>query len=349
MARIHLLIQGPMVSYGVNGDRELSGHNCIHGIINLIEKYDNSFETIIVSTWDSLINKSILKKFKIDNNPKVKIILSSSPKAIKRPGEWRINNKRLQFEGILNGLNFLLDQGFNPNDYVIKIRSDQSLDLSALIHFIENDIQADRVYVPHFVRMLKGKLMNFIPDFYFVSTLDRLHEFSLSQILDIEFVSSLHQEIVYKYFYFIKPSEINNPSLYIRDWKIYKDQINIMKTMYFKIFFPLPESVMTSIVWRGKKYDYSSNGNKERYLFSDYLEGNSIEDLEVLLESERRLNKLTKLIHIDNVAFSKVRQHSKSNFIRLNGKILLVLDRFIYLSYEISKRFVVKFIRVIKG
>lgn len=349
MAKIHLLIQGPMVSNGVNGDRELSGHNCIHGIIDLIEEYDDSFETIIVSTWDSLINKSILKKFKIDINPKVKIIFSSSPKPIKRSGEWRINNKRLQFEGILNGLNYLIDQGFNPNDYVIKIRSDQSLNLSALIYFIENDIQADRVYVPHFVKMLKGKLMNFIPDFYFVSTLDKLHDFSISQISDIEFVNSLHQEIVYKYFHYIKPSEINNSSLYIRDWKIYKNQINIMKTMYFKIFFPLPESVMTSIIWRGKKYDYSSNGNKERYLFSESLEGKSLEDLEVLLDSELRLNIMTKLIHIDNVTFSKVRQHSKSYFIRINGKILLILDHVIYFSYEISKRFVIKLIRVIKG
>jgi hypothetical protein len=180
--KIALVVQGPIISYGLSGNTVGHGktrvdesrfvaHSCETDILKTLESALSLFDEVVLSTWEEQ-NTEFLSALQ----PKIRIIKSKDPgtlipnyrKQIKdKPFVNEINTLR-QFTSTLNGLLSLNDVDIS---YAIKIRTDQLLDLKLLKEALFKLIESNRTYLtPYFSKTTPFA----IPDFFLAGKLSEL-------------------------------------------------------------------------------------------------------------------------------------------------------------------------------
>jgi len=229
-------------------------YDCRDNIISLIENYGSNFDKIVVSTWEDQVLKN--ESFKGSD-----LITFKDPGTLSFQPDGKPNNKFRQFFGIHGGLKYLKESGFSG--YVIKIRSDNYVDVAAIISYFKNISDSRKessIGVP-----ISIPTRCYIQDFYFVGTIDNLLEFTEAQIQYQEFTDSVHNETILKYaFYKYRNDKIINPIAYFPAFFkpfVFSQTLKVAEYMGENAFFELPKTIFYTQIQRGSKI---SNEFRER-------------------------------------------------------------------------------------
>ncbi len=244
-----LLIQGPLLSYGRTGknvlellhDATLIHFDCRETIRHNIDSYGDLFDQIVVSTWDD----HIFPDFNIEKGELLRL-LDNTRRVEDRKARrhWKNkdvpNNMLRQFYGTYQGL-----IEFKDIDYVVRIRTDQTLDLAALIRSLGDN---DKIKVAHVIR---GS--NVLADFYFAGRLNVMREL-FSVLSRPDFISQdPHKDIVLRYAREKYFHEIGVDVGWYNDYATSKSS-KIFAYMLNNVFSPLPRNIYESVIWRGEPF-----------------------------------------------------------------------------------------------
>lgn len=254
--KFSLLIQGPILSIGKT-NKDLKTGETNDKVINFdsstyilenVKNFSHLFKKIVISTWTTEnVNQIKNELSKID---KVKLIqLDDSYKAIYQK-KFKHKNLASNFNNKLkmfNGINKVIKY-FDDDEIIIRIRTDQRIDLNLITNEIINKNKFNKFYVPY----VRGD--GYFQDFYFAAN-KKLMRNLFSYYCDdyIEITYSSHFEFFYRVFigmsfknkYLIATSSLS--------------QLIVGKILEKKFFEPLPEQAYKSILWRGNSINISNN------------------------------------------------------------------------------------------
>ena len=170
---------------------------------------------------------------------------------------YKSNNKYRQFIGTYNGL---LEFERHDVEYVVKMRSDQYVDLRKLTDSFMKQVQKAKrpteiIGVPFF-----HPATYMLHDFYFVSSLIAMKKFCEAVLAYdmFEFIDSVHREMVLKHAYTCYRGDIRVP-----DWAYFPYSPpngvstatkKIFQYMFENVYVSLGGEVLRSIVWRGSAF-----------------------------------------------------------------------------------------------
>lgn len=266
--KLSLLIQGPVESGGLTGKtwgkgktsapkENFSNFNAAATVKRNIEIGTNFFEHVVFSTWENedtsfldydYGNFVLLKN--VDPGP-VDGFVRSPIRGILHTHE---NNTSRQFESMYKGIEASKSLGAT---HVIKIRSDQELDLVQLRaeicrHF---ETQNDSIFVP----FIDSSVPWSIPDFYIGIEIN--HGLTLSKLMTHapRFSKNVHVD------FFLKEMMIRKPELLLPDFvsTFFHTAPNprfesIARSNVLDMFMPGTSGLFYNVTWRGEKIVYKS-------------------------------------------------------------------------------------------
>ena len=208
--KYQLVIQGPILSVGRSGSSYMSynpampNENIVHfdcreTIKHVLTNYASLFEKIVVATWeDEQIEAEELTTW--GNCKLIKLKNLDQTYIDPKHPTGQINLMR-QFYGILKGMEEL-DLSADEDTYVIKIRTDQDVDLNRMIaeHQKSSSDNQKKIAISFFTK-------NEISDFYFLAPAQKLERFckdvlSVQEIPQIDIVkSTVHKVMIQAPFY----------------------------------------------------------------------------------------------------------------------------------------------------
>src|SRR3989344_3566185 len=138
--KVGLIIQGPLVSRGKSGrmlhmrrvipERDYVVYDCRENIQTMIEEFGHLFSRIVISTWKN--------ELRPDDSWEGANVIASSDEALPQKhhkGTSLPDNRFRQMFGMLAGIEYL--EAHSDVDMVVKIRTDQYIDLGCLLKSIE--------------------------------------------------------------------------------------------------------------------------------------------------------------------------------------------------------------------
>jgi hypothetical protein len=276
-----LLIQGPILSSGRTGitafNQPITGeaivnYNCEKNILKLLSDFGHLFKNISIITWENEeIKEALFEKnknctiLKLSNNvPVLKIRNQNLP--------TDFNNKFKQFYALSKGLKQI--EGTDESDYVIKLRTDQYVDLQGLISEHQRAIREDELNLQKIFVSFIGKINYSVSDFYFVATKKKLIDFVDSMLWGnyIEFNSSVHLDMSLKYTYLHHRHIIGIPTktYFINsfDKNPNQDKAQLKKYLTENIYKPFSLDIYLKTVWRGDLIS-PTQALKDSLIFSD--------------------------------------------------------------------------------
>ena len=270
MSKPSLIIQGPLISSGVDGaqahrdiktlkDSDEITWDCREGTRKTINKYGHLFDQIILSIWKSC------PKIMIDNS-RTHIIRSPDLNEIKHTvfrltGQRGINNSHRQFYSFLRGLEKLDDEKL-----VVKIRTDQQIDLDTLLDYLKRDNCRQHIYFP------SSNLNNYVSDYYIagkVGSLKKIISASLEKFYHPN--PHLNIETATCEFLGLNVAEMQNCS--DKNFEFPWDEDDKVKNYFFLKFRDgyglLPRQVFKTINWRGTKISNEYFNSSGELVFGD--------------------------------------------------------------------------------
>ncbi len=188
MRKYSLIIQGPIISNGITGASYLEydlnkkkipktvEYNCIPNINRILSEFSYLFEHVILSTWES---ESIeINQIQTSNNFHILKSKDTTQSYINQAHPNGQIGLLKQFSSIQKGAEFL--NGLADESYIIKIRTDQFVNLKLLIeeHRSQSEFyRENKISISYFAK-------NSLADFYFVATPSKILDFC-SSILQI--------------------------------------------------------------------------------------------------------------------------------------------------------------------
>ncbi len=266
MNKIGLIIQGPLVSFGKSGRtaaRKLSmssgmgedglvRHDCRATIRRVVNDFGNLFDAVVISTWDTEVQPD-------DQWVGATLVAVPDPGAVMAasPLAYKAHNRNRQFVGIQHGLVWLREHA--DVAYVVCMRTDQYLDLRALLDSFARRLQgesdgAEMICVPY---SRPGAFL--VSDFYFAATVDTLDAFLKAQLSydRFEFIVDVHRDMILKYAYAVFRNDLRVPDhAYFPRNPVAganKKTKAIFQSMLARVFLPLSGKVLHSVDWRGSK------------------------------------------------------------------------------------------------
>ena len=255
--KIGLIIQGPLLSVGKDGQRAhipkvvlgedgFVTYDCRDNIARIVSEFGHLFDKIVVSTWESEVRPD-------DHWDGVELLALPDPGEVRRTKfTSRSRNKYRQFFGILGGLK-RLDEAYIG--YAVRIRTDQYLDLEKLVNSLKmHGMQDDpkRIWVP-FTRPADF----FVHDIYLAGHTGSLIGFCEAMLSfdQFEFIWCVHREMVLKYAYLQYRAQIGVPDwAYFPHWPpsgAAAETKRIFSHLFRTVFTPLDRDIFTSVQWRG--------------------------------------------------------------------------------------------------
>jgi len=259
--KIGLIIQGPIISGGLSGKTQGSGRtrvnanrlvnfNCQNTINCNLAVATRLFDSVVVATWEN-------EKVKLnDNSVKVLYLKDPTPQppVSRRPVPGfsdfnKLNNAR-QFFSVWSGANYLETLGV---EYVIKIRTDQLLDIKML--FQEFEFFISNIKKLYFVPFLYNNNRWMIPDFFIGGSMDNILQISMDMInLEKQFHPNVHRDLFFKAF-LNQGTNLNSllfPNAFIDEDKESIILEQFVKHAFNRIWHPGSKELYSSIVWRGE-------------------------------------------------------------------------------------------------
>lgn len=241
MLKKALIIQGPIISRGRTGSPFQShvSFSCIKNINRLNKQFISFFDNIVFVCWESD------KKFIKEINVKKIIFIKDIPAK-----NLISSNKFRQFESTLKGLNYLESLGYNDNDIVFKIRTDQFLDLE-----MTNKIEfKEQLYVPYIHGKNNGSPYPIVHlvDLYLAGKMKLLKNFLIANNRNaVEFTDSVHIDAFYRFAFIKYPNETDRIIFFTSTSHIYENNKKLVYKVYNNWISPLPKEMYESMIWRG--------------------------------------------------------------------------------------------------
>ena len=265
--KIGVVIQGPILSIGVTGENsELVKFDSSDTVVVQYRNAQSLDCKVVVVTWNGEDTSKLI------GIPETDILKLEDYKHLFRNNfknqYFSGKNKFRQFYSTLNGIEELGNRGCN---FILKIRTDQFLDLNSLITYIKTfpDIMAQTsIFVP----FLNPLMPNYVDDFYFCGTQKSMSIFCENFISSKELHQNVHRDIFYKWIK-LRNDNLNSrlcfPQLYPRTRSLTKKQLSLILSSWRNDFRVLPEVVYRSIVWRGYTFGISQESKMKNLVFSD--------------------------------------------------------------------------------
>lgn len=243
-----MLIQGPIISIGRNFSTSSDiNFDSSRYIESLYYSATQNKAVCILATWDSeptstlnIPNKDI-HQFTDNKRKLTKNILNN-----------RLSSKYKQFFLVMKGLEILQQRGC---DFIIKIRTDQLLNLESLIAFVSQNSN----YPNSKILTLFGNpdTPDSWVDFAFAGDLIILKNSVGKYLSQKEMFSSVHRD----FFYHAKRQELSGIALLMFKFKLpYRENVFSKKQMQLIIeiwksnFDLLPRDILQDFEWRGAKF-----------------------------------------------------------------------------------------------
>ena len=264
---VALLIQGPLKSIGRSGktssvnlhnihSSDVISFDCRKSITLLIKKYGYLFNQIILSTW----NDETLE-YKEDSIEIYKFNKNKVPKGdrsrswIKNPFVSK-NNTFYQYYGCIFGLKKIR----NDINHVVKIRTDQFINLEQIFKFMEKNYEKDTILVSKF----NSKKGPYFEDFYFAGSKKIIQKFLESIIArDKEgillYSDSPHHNPLLKFAFSESKKTISFEDKYYKKFGYGSlEQYVIMFYIFEKYFRAFPFEIAKNMKWRGSRFEINS-------------------------------------------------------------------------------------------
>lgn len=237
------------------GEDGLVRFDCRQNIQKIIDDFGALFNTIVVSTWDNEVLEN-------DGWRGVHLVAKPDPGGLKREGTvqyaYKHNNKFRQFVGIQNGL-LALEEIANV-EYVVKIRTDQYVDLKQLIESFLQDVESSKLNKKKVYAPVVHPATFLLHDHYFAATPRTMRDFCEAVLaFDMfEFIDSVHREMVLKHAFVNYREDIGVPA-----WAYFPispangvsaPTKEIFRYMFSHAFASLSPGVLESASWRGSKF-----------------------------------------------------------------------------------------------
>ncbi len=345
---IGLIIQGPVLSGGFTGKTHGSGRtrasknslvnfdstSSINQNITIAQDY---FSEIVVSTWENQDTENIKGKCKIIKS----IDPTPNPPSTRKPIEdfpdFNKINKIRQFYSVFKGLNHLEKMGI---EHVIKIRTDQTLDLKLLFNdysfFLESSNK--KFMIP----FLTDDEPWSIPDFYIGGRISDFNDLVMLMINEkFEFHKNVHRDLFFKGAFinskFFKENCLSEFFVF-RDYQN-KNLSKILDISRDRIWSPASKELYNSLIWRGEPISISQ---KPRKIFANEETATKLNitdqmniDWNLFLRTTTGSGSLLRF-NLNYVSF-KVRKlylDSRSNFSSILDKLS---NRFLFKVFDFSR------------
>ncbi len=259
----HLIIQGPILSKGRNGktnwntqltNDSIVDYNCVDNINKIIQNFDHVFESIVIVTW----NTEKIEEHELCASKKVKLVKLEDVTPNLMRGKTQlptsINNKFKQFYSCAKAFEFMHGK---PQDYVIKFRTDQYLDLAEFVSWHKKQVLAgygNRLFVPYISRDKYN-----VSDFYFIAPYQKMQEFFEAVIADkfAEFNPNVHIEISLKYAYYQFRKNLRLPRIAYFLNTFYKrpcyESVTMVNFLTTQVYLGINAELQRDLYWRGEK------------------------------------------------------------------------------------------------
>ena len=282
--KIGLVIQGPMISTGRPGksayvcDKDIKpgdivDYNCHDNIRRIVKNYGELFSSICLATWSGALEGEFagLDVLEFDDTtPEVRI----DPK--QKPASINSKNKYRQFFLCYQGSKHLREK-YQP-DYIIKMRTDQFINLEQLCHYILDAAKKEDNFNQHVLIPFIPTQFTLLPDFYYAGETGMMESFFYSLISHeyFEFYIDIKLEISLKFARNVLFDRVNVPG-YGYFPKTYKNfpprkTAEILFYLYKNVYRPLPQELHKTTVWRGETYREDLHKEWRKYrIFSEDL------------------------------------------------------------------------------
>lgn len=260
---VGLVIQGPLRSPGKTGrsfrvekrraiaDDDVCNFDCVPGLNAMVEEHGALFDRIVVSTWRGQAIDSL--------HPSVEVVMANDDTPdVQRSGGATIgliSNKLRGYDSAHRGLVAL--DGPDAPDIVIRMRTDQTMNLAALTDFLCARFLSDegfgkRIYVPLVFLDRLGEFSDFFFAGSFAAILTMYRRF-----LDREYAechASVHADIPLKLALqsFGGKASLAHFPLRTAIGGMPRVSRSLYSALYSSVVEPVPREVFESVKWRGE-------------------------------------------------------------------------------------------------
>lgn len=326
LSEIGVVIQGPIQSFGRTlTDLNPRAYDATGDIKSTFKEIENLGAGAVVITW----SKQDISSF--SELEKKKIVQIGFPKKnILRVlrNDWNGNSKYRQYYSTLRGLQELKKNGYK---YILKLRTDNLVDVRSLFEFLENlDASVANSYM--FTPLINLDKPHMFYDFYAFGSLVKMEEFCNVILYQKERTTNVHFDVFFRWSKYVTGSKftLRDINLIYPKYPTYtKNQLEFMRNSLAMVFRPLPKNIWTSLYWRGEMQ--GDVALKDQYRFSEDTVSMILSDFDsTKYELRKKINMnyqsilsyfLTSRIEIHLFKFSAKLGGAKRKLLQLLRKI----------------------------
>ena len=275
ISEIGVVIQGPIQSVGrILTDLSHRTFDATQDVKKMICEAIEVGAHPIVSTWSG----QSLELFSKDESDFIsECVFPRAPVSRFLRNDWGTNSKYRQYYSTLVGVQELKKKKCK---YVLKVRTDNYVDIKKLLHFISGLDESDAekyVYTP----LINLDKPHMFYDFYTFSSIIRLEEFCNVMLYEKEITTNIHFDVFYRWTKHVMNSKFSLQDVFL----IYPNypyfnpaQLELIRLGLSDAFRPLPKEVWTDLFWRGEQL--GERGLKPQYRFADSTIDQIIEEFD---------------------------------------------------------------------
>lgn len=261
---IGVVIQGPIQSSGrILTDLTRREYDSTNDVKVMLKEIAEVGSVPLVVTW----NDQNLEGFSEDNRKYIKKI--AFPKATMLRAlrnDWNGNSKYRQYYSTLQGV---LELKKRNCKFILKLRTDNLVNVNELLNYILtlNFSDAQKYFYCPLINLDKPHMFY---DFYSFSSISRMEKFCNVILHEKERTANVHFDVFYRWTKHELGfrSSLNDINLIYPKFPYFNEaQLRLIRKGLVEVFRPLPESIWTSLYWRGEQL--GSLGLKETYRFSE--------------------------------------------------------------------------------
>jgi hypothetical protein len=261
---IGVVIQGPIQSVGrILTDLKFRPYDSTSDVKTMLQTIINLGSKPIVVTWqDQNIDEfSFNEKEYIMKIPFPRVTIWKS-----LINDWNNNSKYRQYYSTLIGTLELKNRGCK---YVIKLRTDNLVDIRQLISFVLSldPLEAEKYFYSPLINLDKPHMFF---DFYSFSTTSKMEKFCNVMLYEKERTTNVHFDVFYRWTKHELKSKysLSDINLIYPKYPFFTQaQLRLIREGLKEVFRPLPKEIWTSLYWRGEQL--GAKGLKDQYRFAD--------------------------------------------------------------------------------
>ena len=261
---VGVIIQGPIQSLGrVLTDLKFRQYDSTNDVKMMLRAINEIGATPMVVTW---LDQNI-EGFSAEERENIERIPFPKGTAWRSfRNDWNKNSKYRQYYSTLTGVLKLKERGCQ---YVIKVRTDNLVDLHKLVAFIAtlNPTEVEKYFYTPLINLDKPHMFY---DFYSFSSILNMERFCRVMIYEKERTNNIHFDVFYRWTKHQIGSQYSLSdiaSIYPRYPVFTWPQLDLIRKGLAEVFRPLPKEIWSTLYWRGEQL--GEQGLKDQYRFAE--------------------------------------------------------------------------------